>query len=315
MFVNDSPEHFDSLIELLTYFSDESKCEQYFQVNRWGDNIACPHCENSKVYRFSDKRRFKCANCRKIFTVRTGTIFEDSKLPLRKWFIALHLVTSHKKGISSHQLARDIKVTQRTAWFMLQRIRHQLGANNDPNEQMEGTIEVDETFVGGKNKNRHFDKKVKNSQGRSFKDKTPILGIMQRGGKVKTIVIPDTKGSTIKPILHRIVKYGSRVFSDEWHAYDGLSSHFDHDIVNHGSSIYARGEIHTNTIEGFWPWIKRAIMGVYHWVSRKHLQLYANEATFRYNTRREKATARLALVLGNAIGSLKYKNLISNYGC
>lgn len=305
------PETFDSLIELMEYFNTEEKCIEYHAHRRWGDKPTCPHCEHEKVYKFSNGKTYKCAKCRKQFNVKTGTIFEESNVPLRKWFIAIYLLTSHKKGVSSHQLGRDIKVTQKTAWFMLQRIRHQLGIDNDPNEGLDGIIEVDETFVGGKNKNRHKDKKVKNSQGRSYKDKTPILGILQRYGKVKTIVIQDTKASTIQPLILQVVKPGSVLMSDEWMAYNGLNAVYDHNIVNHGAREYVNGNIFTNTLEGFWAWIKRMIMGTYHYVSRKHLQYYANEATFRYNTRNEKQGARLALLLSTTIGSLRYKELIN----
>jgi transposase-like protein len=161
-----APDTFSSLIELLDYFSTTKKCEEYIQVKRWGNSPICPHCEGEKIYKFSDGKRFKCGSCKKQFTVRIGTIFQDSNVPLRKWIIAMYLNTCHKKGISSYQLAKDIKVTQKTAWFMLQRIRYGLG-HDTANEQLEGTVQVDETFVGGKNKNRHADKKVKNSQGRS----------------------------------------------------------------------------------------------------------------------------------------------------
>ncbi len=328
------PEDFDSLIELLDYFDTEEKCRAYFHNRRWSEQIICPHCENEKVYKFSDGKRFKCACCRKIFTVRTGTIFEDSNLPLRKWFIAIYLVTSHKKGISSHQLARDIKVTQKTAWFMLQRIRFQLGIIEDT-EPLEGIVEADETFVGGKNKNRHKDKKVEKSQGRSFKDKTPVLGLMERqeveykerphkviSGKtviekqivkpsrVRCAVVPNTKGESIQPIILDRIQTGSVLVSDEWMGYNGLNRYYEHFVVDHGRGQYAIGEIHSNTIEGFWTWIKRAIMGVYHSVSRKHLQLYAFEATFRYNTRNEKQGMRLSFMLSGNHGKLFYNELI-----
>lgn len=167
-----SPRNFDNLIDMVAYFNDDNNCRRYLIDWRWKGNISCPHCGNTKIYEFSDGRRFKCAGCRQQFTGKVGTIFEDSKVPMKKWFVAIYLITAHKKGISSYQLARDLKVTQKTAWFMLHRIRFGLGLNTEPEEQLEGIIELDETFVGGKNKNRHKDKKVEQSQGRSFKDKT-----------------------------------------------------------------------------------------------------------------------------------------------
>lgn len=328
------PEDFDSLIELLEYFDTELKCVSYFQNRCWENNVICPHCENEKIYKFSDGKRFKCASCKQIFTVKTGTIFEDSNLPLRKWFIAMYLATAHKKGISSHQLARDIKVTQKTAWFMLQRIRFQLGSIEET-EQLVGIVEADETFVGGKNKNRHKDKKVAQCQGRAFKDKTPILGLMERQevdyierthkvikdrtviekhvlkpSKVRCFVVPNTKTASIQPIILNNVVTNSTFISDEWMGYNGLNKYYEHFVVDHGRGQYAIGDIHSNTIEGFWTWIKRAIIGIYHSVSRKHLQLYAYEAAFRYNTRNEKQGMRLSYILGNKQGKLFYSQLI-----
>jgi len=306
------PEDFGSIIELMDYFNTEEKCIKYHQHRRWGSNTCCPRCDHEKVYSFSDGKTFKCAKCRKQFNVRTGTIFEDSKISLRKWFIAIYLITSHKKGISSHQLGRDINVTQKTAWFMLHRIRFQLGMDNDPDEIIEGVVEVDETFIGGKNKNRHKDKKVEKCQGRSFKDKTPVLGLFNRStGRVKTFAISNTRGATIKPILFRIVRKGSVIISDEWQAYRGIDKYYDHYYVNHASKQYADGDIYTNNIEGFWTWIKRMIMGVYHNISRKHIQSYANEATFRFNSRSVNKGFGLSFMLSSfSPGKLGYKSLI-----
>ena len=303
-------DNFNSIIELISYFDTENKCLEYLEQKRWNGSIICPHCKNDKYYRFKDRKRFKCASCREQFTAKIGTIFEDSKISLKKWFVAIYLNTAHKKGVSSHQLAKDIKVTQKTAWFMLQRIRFGLGADNSLDETLEDTVEVDETFVGGKNKNRHADKKVKNSQGRSFKDKTPILGMMQRGGKVKTVVIPSTGREHVQPIVKKVVKPGTVLMTDEWWAYTGLNRIYDHYIVNHGAGEYVNGDIHTNNIEGFWPWIKRMISGVYHSTSKKHLQFYANEATFRYNTRTMTDGCRLDQALTLINGRIKYHTLI-----
>ena len=303
------PEHFNSLLEVFSYFSSEEVAHNYLYARRWANKLSCAHCGHDKVYCFADKRRFKCGGCKKQFNVRKGTIYENSKIPLRTWFIATYVFISHKKGISSHQLARDLKVTQKTAWYILQRIRHQLGVDNDPNEQLEEIVEIDESFVGGKNKNRHHNKKVEKCQGRSFKDKTPILGILQRGGKVKTITIPHTGRDLIEPLVQQIVKPGSIVMTDEWHAYNGLHRDYDHYVVNHGKGQYGDAFVNTNSIEGFWPWIKRMIMGIYHVVSRKYLQYYAHEATFRFNTRLLSDGARMAYALALNSSSLKYKKL------
>lgn len=312
---NQLPENFNSLLELIEYFKDEQTCVDYFQIKRWNGNPVCPHCNNKVVYKFSDNKRFKCAACRKQFTVKVGTIFEDSKIPLRKWFVAVYLITSHKKGISSHQLAKDLKVTQKTAWFMLHRIRFALaqGSFEAPlgNEQGESIIEVDETFVGGKNKNRHANKKVENSQGRSVKDKTPVLGMIERGGILKAMQVPDTKSETIQPIIDQEVITGNIVVTDEWWGYKQINAAYEHFCINHANGEYANGLAHTNNIEGFWSLFKRSIIGIYHFVSTKHIQKYVDEAVFRYNTRHINEGVRVRSMLTKTQGRLKYKTLIA----
>lgn len=302
-------QHFTSLIELVQYFKDEKQCIHYLEHYRWRGSICCPRCGVVKVYRFKDGTRFKCSGCREQFTAKTGTIFEDTKIPLSKWFIAIYFVVCCKKGVSSHQLARDLNITQKSAWFVLQRIRG--GFQQDYDTPLEEMVEVDETFVGGKNKNRHKDKKVKNSQGRSFKDKTPVLGVLQRDGKIKTIVVPDTKGSTIQPIIRKWVKPGSMLMTDEWHAYQGLNEDYAHFVVDHGRGQYASGIAYTNNVEGFWSWVKRAIIGVWHNVSKKHLQKYIDEVTYRYNTRLMNQGIRINNFMGNINIRIKYKTLIA----
>lgn len=330
-------DNFNSLIEIISYFDSESKCLNYLELKRWDGKPVCPHCNHDKVYRFSDGKRFKCASCREQFTAKVGTIFEDSKIPLQKWYVAIYLVTAHKKGISSHQLAKDIKVTQKSAWFMLHRIRFGLGANEDLAEKLEGTIELDETFVGGKNKNRHADKKVKNSQGRSFKDKTPVMGMLQeeisetierpnKNNPAKTVkekvilqnsivrcqVVSNTKSASLQPVIKENVKIGSILVSDEWMAYQGLNKHYDHRIVDHRAKQYVNesGDT-TNALEGFWTSFKRSYIGIYHYMSRKHMQYYANEVAFRYNTRTMKDGLRLDHAMTLVGGSIKYKQLTS----
>jgi transposase-like protein len=274
-------DNFDSLFELTQYFKDEQTCLSYLEQWRWKDGIHCPHCGMDKIYRFSDGKRFRCGSCREQFTAKIGTIFEGSKIPMVKWYIAIYMVLSHKKGLSSHQLARDIKITQKTAWFMLHRIRFALGQDD---MQFTEDVAIDESFVGGKNKNRHKDKKIPQSQGRSFKDKTPVLGMVS-GGIVKTVVIPSTGKEYVQPIVRRNVVPGTTIITDEWWAYRGLSDQYNHFIVDHARGQYMTDSGYTtNTIEGFWTWLKRSIIGIYHSVSRKHLQQYCNEVTFRYNT-------------------------------
>lgn len=205
------------------------------------------------------------------------------KSNFKKWFLAIWLVTCHKKGISSLQLARDIHVTQKTAWFMLQRIRNCFGSDNDGD--LDGTVEIDETFVGGKNKNRNKDKKVPMSQGRSFKDKTPVFGMLQRGGRLIAKVVSDTSIKNLAPRIFQHIKLGSTIYTDEWN-YGNLSKYFTHRFIRHAAKVYVNGDIYTNTIEGFWGIFKRGIVGIYQSVSRKHLQKYVDEFVFRYNPRK-----------------------------
>jgi transposase-like protein len=280
---------------------------------RWGSNELCPHCEHNKIYKFTDGRRFKCASCKKQFTVKTESIFADSNISLKDWLIAYYLLANHKKGISSHQLARDLGVTQKTAWFMLQRIRSGMndGIFKLPIGSNDGIVEIDETFVGGKNKNRHWDKKVANSQGRSFKDKTPVLGMLERGGKIRVAKVKDTTRQSVQPLIKKNVVFGSKVMTDEWWAYRTLYHLYDHSFINHGIKQYADGDVHTNTIEGFWSLFKRSIKGIYHSVSAKYLQLYAGENAFRYNTRNMSHSSRMFLLLHNANGKMSHKNLIA----
>ncbi len=300
---------FESLIELVEYFKDEDTCIEYLASKRWEGKPCCPHCGCEKVYCFSDKKRYKCSSCRKQFTVRVGTIFEDSKISLKKWFIAIYLITSHKKGISSHQLARDLKVTQKSSWFLLHRIRYALG-QCELEVELDNTVEVDETYVGGKNKNRHWDKKVRNARGRSTKDKTPVFGMVERGGQVVAMVVPDVKGKTLKEIIKQHIKETATLMTDEYVGYAGLEKIYNHCIVSHGAGQYVDGDAYTNTMEGFWSLLKRSVVGIYHSLTRKHLQKYVDECVFRYNTRKLKEGERMNKMLSLCCTRLTYKNLI-----
>lgn len=304
-----SPTEFDSLLEMVLYFKTEKKCLQYLEQCKWGGKIRCRQCGCDKVYRLRDKGLFKCGNCNDLFSAKVDTIFEDSKLPMIKWFMAMYLISNHKKGISSYQLARDIKVTQKTAWFMSHRIRKMFEETHT--DKMEGIILTDETFVGGKNKNRHKDKKVQNAQGRSFKDKVPVFGLLEKDGKIRCFVMRDTSKESIQPLVRKNVKENSVVVSDEWWGYTGLKRDYDHQIVEHRYKQYKNAEgFSTNAVEGFWSHFKRAIYGIYHKVSPKHLQKYVDEISFRWNTKGIGEGSRLRLVMEKVNCTLKYKQLI-----
>jgi transposase-like protein len=301
---------FKNLIQVTTYFADKDVCNQYLEKLRWDDgNIRCPHCSSTKrVYRM--KHNYKCGECRKQFSVRKGSIFENSPIPLQKWFVAIWLITSHKKGISSLQLAEDISVTQKTAWFMLHRIRYalEMGSYDKP---LENTVEVDETYIGGKNKNRHADKKVKNSQGRSTKDKIPVFGLVERNGEVRAMKVLSVSAKELQEKIAENVCNNVTIVSDEWLAYKGLDKTYNHLRVNHGQGIYVLGDAHTNTIEGFWSLLKRGYIGIYHYMSSKHLDKYVKEFEFRYNNRRETPVYKFDKMLSLCNQRLTYQQLIA----
>ena len=296
---------FNTILDLINAFPTEQSCIDHLEELRWNGNVISPFDSSSKVYKCANNR-YRCKETGKYFNVKTATLFDNTKVKLQKWFLAIWLVTSHKKGISSIQLSKDIGVTQKTAWFMLQRIRNCFGFNDD--NGLSGEVEVDETYVGGKNKNRHNSKKVKHTQGRSIKDKAPVLGMVERGGKINAKHVQDV---TICTLTKEIINYvnDATVYSDEWLGYNALKRIYDHQFVKHGSGQYVNGRIHTNTIEGFWSLLKRSIVGIYHFTSVKHLQKYVDEFVFRYNSRENKEGERFNLLLQNIGGKLTYREL------
>lgn len=304
---------FKSLLQVLDYFKNEETCITYLANSRWGSEPACPHCGNVGAY--VTNRGFKCKakECGKKFTVTTGTIFEATKISLRIWFAAMYLCTAHKKGISSLQLSRDLNITQKTAWFLLHRIREMLANNSD--SQLDGMVEVDETYVGGsiKNKSNKKRKELRES-GQQFVDKTGVIGLVARNGEVRTKVIytQKPKHSDVFPIIQEHVSENALIVTDSATMYAGLRGQYRHEVVNHADNEYVRGIVHTNTIEGFFGQLKRGIIGIYHYVSPKHLQAYCNEFGFRWNTRKDSDVTRFedAFKRANNV-RLTYKKLIS----
>lgn len=299
---------FKSLSELHKAFPDEKACIKYLEKKCWANGVVSPFDPTSKVYHCKSGRYF-CRNTNKYFNVKTGTLFENTKLPLFKWFLAIWFVTSHKKGISSLQLSRDVGVARRTAWFILHKIRECYKQENDI--QLEGIVEIDETFVGGLNENRHWNKKVPKCQGRSYKDKTPVFGMLQRDGKIVAIVVPNTKVQTLQPLILEHVKKGSNLYTDEWNYGRKIDELYNHKQIYHAANNYANGDVTTNRIEGFWSILKRGIIGIYHSISRKHLQRYVNEFTFRYNYRKISDYDRFNLLLQMCNHRITQKQLIN----
>lgn len=300
-----------SIVDLITTFSTQEKCIKYLEQIRWDNEPVSPFDETSKVYKCKDNK-YRCKNTGKYFNVMTDTMFEGTKISLQKWFLAIWLITCHKKGISSMQLSRDLNVTQKTAWFLLQRIRACFEIEN--NNELEGIVECDETFYGGRNINRHKDKKVERCQGRSFKDKVPVLGMLQRNGKLTAIVISNTQRESIEPLLKTFIKKESKVITDEWHAYSRLKTDYKHSIVNHAKKEYVNlddNTIHSNTIEGAWKIFKNSTKGMYNHVSKKHLQLYVDEFVYRYNTRDLTESDKFNWLLLNSQVRTTYNKLIA----
>lgn len=301
---------FNNLFDLLKVFSTEEKCVEFLRQSKWKDGEFCPYCGHEKLYAFSDGKNFKCADCRKRFSIRVGTIFEDSKIPLQKWFMALYLATAHKKGISSCQLAKDIGVTQKTAWFMLHRLR-EASKTKAFSAPLANTVECDETYIGGKEKNKHNSKRTPNTQGRNTKTKTPVVGMVERGGNLRALKVENVKGSAMFRTIAENVLIGSLLMTDEFRSYNSTHGYYQHKSVEHGARKYVDGDCHTNTIEGFWSLLKRGIVGIYHHVSPKHLDRYLNEFTFRYNSRKIADKDRFGMFLENCFGRLMYKDLIA----
>lgn len=299
---------FKNLIDVSRYFSSEEVCRKHLEQLRWGGTPVCPFCGSVKVYRFSDQRRFKCGEkeCNKKFTVTVGTVLENTKVPLQKWFVAIYVITSHKKGISSLQLSKDIGVTQKTAWFLNHRIREMF--KEKAPQVFDTTCEVDETWIGGKIANRHTIFRKKYSYNND--NKTAVFAIANRKGKrIFTKVVNAATHEEILPALHENIKPGTTIMSDEAAIYKGLKKKYDHHLVNHSQQEYVRGEYHTNTIEGFFSLLKRGIIGIYHQVSPKHLHRYCDEFAWRYGNRDAGEADRFEYSLVNCEGRLTYKQL------
>ena len=275
-----------SLQEAIQHYSDPEVCVKTVADMRWPDGKpVCPACGNKEHYYLAKYRRWKCKECWKQFTVKLGTLFEESPIGLDRWLVALWLLVNCKNGISSYELARDLGITQKSAWFVLHRLRvalqegslTKLGGDGGP-------IEVDETFIGGKARNMHLSVKQRRITGTGGKDKAVVFGALERGGKVRAMVVEDRKKAGLQACVKEHVKAGSALYSDALASYDGLAKDYAHKVIDHAEK-YVDGLIHTNGLENFWSLLKRGINGTYVSVEPFHLFRYLDEQMFRYNNR------------------------------
>lgn len=268
-----------STFQLFEMFPTAESARLYLEGRLWPNGVTCPTCKKTERITTRKGGYYRCNACQLDFTVRTGTIFERSHIPLHKWVYAMYLMVTARKGISSMQLAKEIGVTQKSAWFMLHRLREACGGDI---EKLRGTVEIDETFVGGREINKHENKKLK--EGRGAVGKQAVLGMRERGGNTKAMPIPNLEAGTIQKAIYENIEQGSTLYTDEHGAYSGLDGlFFRQATVNHSAGEWGRGAVNTNSIESVWAVFKRGLIGVYHHASSKHLGRYANEFSFRLN--------------------------------
>jgi transposase-like protein len=312
---------FKNLHELIATMPDEATCRKYYEEQRWNGKPVCPYCGYERSYKLKNGKQYKCASktCYKVYTVTVGTIFEDSNIPLNKWFMALYLCSSHKKGISSIQLAKDIGVTQKTGWFMLHRLRE--GMKERGAKVFKGIVESDETYMARKYRSDYkglspeeVDYIQKNKQ--SKKSKGAVIGLAEREtGKIKVVSFDENNLKNITNTVREYVDKRATLHTDESNLYNALGYEMKRESVVHSKKEWVKtnyyGEkIHTNTVENFWSVMKRGVYGIYHQLSYKHLQRYCDEFSYRYNNRKMNDADRFTITLRNTTGRLTYKDLV-----
>ena len=298
-----------TLIEAIRYFSDLDVCVAFVASLRWPDGAVCPTCEGTEHSYLKTRRIWKCKNCKRQFSVKVGTIFEDSPIPLDKWLAAIWMIANSKNGISSHELGRAIGLTQKSSWFVLHRVR--LAMQTGSFQKFSGEVEVDETFIGGLSRNMHKDVRRKRISGTGGQNKSAVMGFRQRGGEVRVKIIDGRRErSALHQHIRAEIEPGSSVYTDSLRSYNGLEADFDHATVNH-AEFYVDGRVHTNGIENFWSLLKRGLKGTYVQVAPEHLFRYLDERVFTYNKRDLSDFGRFVTVLGHTAGRrLTYDILI-----
>jgi transposase-like protein len=271
----------------IVYFADFDRCREFMVDLRWPNGkVACPQCGSDHVVYLEKARVWKCyaKHTKAKFSLKTGTIFEDSPLGLDKWLTALWLIVNCKNGISSCEIARDLGITQKSAWFMAHRLR--LALHHGSFDKLTGEVEADETFIGGKARNMHVAQRQRRITGTGTKDKVAVMGILQRDGNVRTAVLPNRKKHAIHAEVHKHVEAGAALYTDALLSYDGLANRYAHQVVDHAVQ-YVDGQVHTNGLENYWSLLKRGIAGTYVSVEPYHLFRYLDEQAFRFNNRKD----------------------------
>ncbi len=276
-----------SLQEAIIYFSNPDNCIDYVAIRRWPNGVICPGCGSNKASFNAQRRTWKCGSHhpKREFSVKVGTIYEDSPIPLDKWLTATWMLTNCKNGVSSYEIARDVRVSQKSAWFMLQRIRLAM-QDEFFGSKFGGEVEVDETFIGGKARNMHVSERKRRITGTGTKDKTAVVGILERGGKIRASVVPSRRKTVLQDEVRKHVTAGAALYSDALKSYEGLAGEYAHQVVDHATQ-YVDGRIHTNGLENFWSLLKRGISGTYVSVEPFHLFRYLDEQMFRFNNRKD----------------------------
>ena len=291
-----------NLVNLIEHFGNDKKCREYLEALRWGDGIKCPRCGSDKISHIEKRDQYDCDQCRYQFSITAGTIFHDSHLPIWKWFLAIYLMTESKKGMSANQLKRSLGVSYKTAWYLCHRVRKAMEEAID-RPKLKGIVEVDETFVGGR-----YDKRRK----RGPWEKQPVMGLLQRNGKFEARTIPTTGKRVLVGIINDRIDKNATIMTDEYKAYKSLDKIFKHESVNHHKEEWARGNVHTNSIENAWSLFKRSIVGSYHQISTKHMDAYLDEFEWRFNNRDNKYLFRDTLIKLLNAPKMEFKELIAS---
>jgi hypothetical protein len=305
-----------TLLQAIKFFANPENCLSYLVAKRWPGGVTCPVCNGTKLHFDKTRMGWRCVvkHPGRKFTLKTGTIFEDSPIGLDKWLPTVWLVANCKNGISSYEVARDLGVTQKTAWFMLHRARLALQSRDGGKLSGEG-VEIDETYIGGKARNMHPGKREQ-AKGRTWAGKTAVMGLLERHGegkgpsRVRARVIRTTKRHELTTVIEKHVEDGAKVFTDSLPSYEVLDLYYQHDVINHAES-YVNGEVHTNGMENFWSLLKRGIKGTYVSVEPFHLFRYVDEQAFRFNARETTDADRFGMVISQIVGRrLMYRELI-----